>query len=155
MATTDLRFEAFYPHAPARVWLALTDAHLIEAWLLPNDFLPKIGHFFTFRARPQPGFDGVIHGEVIECHAPHRLGYKWSASGLATRVHWTLTAHPGGGTDVVLEHDGFIGMKGLIARPVAEKNWSRLVLPVRLRAVLDALDEGGRLPEGTAVPPLR
>src|SRR5436190_7560466 len=107
---SDLRFETWYAHAPEKVWRAITDSELLSAWLLPNDFAPRRGHFFTLRTRPQAGFDGVVHGEVMECEAPRRLSYKWTAGGLSTRVFWSLAPHPSGGTDVVVEHEGFVGM---------------------------------------------
>jgi uncharacterized protein YndB with AHSA1/START domain len=34
---------------PEKVWRALTERALIEAWLMPNDFQAVLGHRFTFR----------------------------------------------------------------------------------------------------------
>jgi uncharacterized protein YndB with AHSA1/START domain len=39
--------EVFYPHAPERVWRALTDSAVIAKWLMPNTFEPKLGAQFT------------------------------------------------------------------------------------------------------------
>ncbi|HEY6732591.1 MAG TPA: SRPBCC domain-containing protein, partial [Roseiarcus sp.] len=40
------------PHPPEKVWRALTEAHLIEQWLMTNDFEPRLGALFTLRAKP-------------------------------------------------------------------------------------------------------
>ena len=59
--------DSFLPHPPAKVWNALTDPALLAAWLMPNDFVPALGHRFTFQTEPVPaqGFDGVIRCEVL------------------------------------------------------------------------------------------
>jgi uncharacterized protein YndB with AHSA1/START domain len=42
------------PHPPEKVWGALTQGPLIEAWLMRNDFLAVVGHKFNFSATPIP-----------------------------------------------------------------------------------------------------
>jgi uncharacterized protein YndB with AHSA1/START domain len=46
------------------VWRAPTQSALIAEWLMQNDFEPKVGHHFIFRAAPAPGWTGVTHCEV-------------------------------------------------------------------------------------------
>ncbi len=70
-----LRFEVLYPHPPERVWRALTDRRMLAEWLMPNDFEPRLGHRFTFRTDPAPGFDGTVRCQVIELDEPRRLSY--------------------------------------------------------------------------------
>lgn len=99
------------PHPPEKVWRALTTSALIDEWLMENDFQPVPGHRFHFRAKPVPGWSGVTHCEVLAVDPPHRLVYSWgdgteSASGLRTRVAWTLTP-VAGGTRVRMEQSGF------------------------------------------------
>ncbi len=99
------------PHPPERVWRALTQAPLIEEWLMKNDFEPEVGRRFQFRATPVPGWSGVTNCEVVEVDPPRRLAYRWgdgseSDSGLRTLVTWTLTP-TAGGTLVRMEHSGF------------------------------------------------
>ncbi|MGH7080130.1 MAG: SRPBCC family protein [Acetobacteraceae bacterium] len=53
-ATRTLVIERELPHPPEKVWHALTEAPLIEDWLMKNDFQPVVGHRFTFRADPVP-----------------------------------------------------------------------------------------------------
>lgn len=100
-------------HAPEKVWRALTASDAIATWLMQNDFQPRVGHRFNFRARPIPGmWNGVTDCEVLEVDAPRRLVYSWNASGeeaeggLKTIVTWTLTPE-GGGTRVRMEQAGF------------------------------------------------
>jgi uncharacterized protein YndB with AHSA1/START domain len=109
--TRSLIVERVLPHAPQKVWRALTSADLITQWLMRNDFEPKRGHRFTFRATPIAGWSGVTNCEVLEIEPPRRLVYTWgdgseSASGLKTVVTWTLTEE-GNGTRVRMEQSGF------------------------------------------------
>lgn len=109
--TKSIVVERLMAHPPEKVWQALTRSHLIEDWLMRNDFRPVVGHRFQFRATPVPGWSGVTNCEVLEVDEPHRLTYSWgdgteSDSGLKTMVTWTLTATDGG-TRVRMEHSGF------------------------------------------------
>jgi uncharacterized protein YndB with AHSA1/START domain len=40
--------EISYP--PEKIWRALTQPHLIEEWLMKNDFKPVVDHRFNLRA---------------------------------------------------------------------------------------------------------
>src|ERR1700743_1762055 len=93
--TRSVVIEREFAFPPEKIWRALTQSHLIEEWLMKNDFKPVVGHKFNFRARPVMGWNGVADCEVLEV-APHRrLVYAWSASGeqardgLKTIVTWT------------------------------------------------------------------
>ena len=37
------------PYPPEKIWRALTQPHLIEEWLMKNDFKPVVGHRFSLR----------------------------------------------------------------------------------------------------------
>jgi hypothetical protein len=41
-----------------------TQSALIAEWLLPNDFKPEVGHRFTLRSQPPPGWNGSVNCEV-------------------------------------------------------------------------------------------
>ena len=108
--------ESDLPDAPERVWLALTDPKLLEAWLMPNDIRAEVGHRFTFRTQAVPGWDGVVQCEVLEAVPFERLVYSWGGGStkldgyghrLDTVVTWTLTPDGKGGTILHLEHAGF------------------------------------------------
>lgn len=104
----DLKTEFFYPHPPERVWQVLTSARALAAWLMDNDFKPRVGHKFRFQAQPQQGSDETIHCEVIELDEPRSLSYTWRGSLMSqpTIVTWTLEPVDGG-TRLKLEHKGF------------------------------------------------
>ncbi|HTW35084.1 MAG TPA: SRPBCC domain-containing protein [Rhizomicrobium sp.] len=120
--TRSIVVERTMPHPPEKIWRALTQSPLIEAWLMKNDFESKVGHRFTFRATPVPGWKGVTNCEVVTVEPPHRLVYRWgngteSDTGLKTVVTWTLTPQSGG-THVRMEQSGFrpqdeAGYKGM------------------------------------------
>jgi uncharacterized protein YndB with AHSA1/START domain len=78
--------------------------------MFPNDFLPRVGHHFTFRVPPNPKvkFDGlIVRCEVLECEPPASLVFSWSAGGLDdTRVSFRLEPD-GDGTRLLFEHSGF------------------------------------------------
>jgi len=94
------------PHPPEKIWRALTQASLMDAWLMSNDFQPVVGHQFTLRTKPMPHWDGVIDCEVLVIEPYHRLSYRWNALGLKSVVTWTLTPTTGG-THVRMEQSGF------------------------------------------------
>jgi uncharacterized protein YndB with AHSA1/START domain len=109
--TRSIVVERDMPHSPEKIWRALTSSALIADWLMENDFAPEVGHKFQFRARPVPGWSGITNCEVVEADPPRQLAYDWgdgseSASGLRTRVTWTLTPIAGG-THVRMEQSGF------------------------------------------------
>lgn len=111
-ATCSLVFERVLRHPPAKVWKALTRSWLIAEWLMPNDFRAEIGHHFTLRAAPLPGWSGTTRCEVVAVDEPRLLAYRWgdgteSASGVKTVVTWTLTPQADGGTLLRLEQSGF------------------------------------------------
>ena len=130
------------PQSPAKVWRALTEPELLAGWLMPNDIRPVVGHAFTFKAQPMPGWDGVVHCEVLEAEPNQRLRYSWrggaEASRLESVVTWTLTP-TSGGTRLVLEHSGFLP-RNAFAFDAMSKGWSGKV-GERLNEVLVRLDE--------------
>lgn len=120
--TKSIVVERTMQHAPERIWRALTESHLVAEWLMKNDIRPVVGHKFTFRATPIPGWSGVTNCEVLAVEAPWRLQYRWgdgteSDSGLVTIVTWTLSV-TADGTLVRMEQSGFrpqdeAGYKGM------------------------------------------
>ena len=130
----EVNLSATYPQAPQDVWRALTDRRLLEQWLMPNDFEPRIGHRFTFRTDPAPGFDGIVHCEVLELVAERRLTIRWQGGGNDTIV--TFSVEPAGsGTKLHLSHTGFTGIKGRLIGSMLGNGW-RNMLDKRLPRLL-------------------
>jgi uncharacterized protein YndB with AHSA1/START domain len=120
--TKTLVVERTMSHPPEKIWRALTMTPMVAEWLMQNDFQPVVGHRFTFRAKPMPGWKGYTNCEVKEVVEPTRLVYSWgdgteSDAGLMTVVTWTLTP-TANGTLVRMEQSGF--------RPVDEMGFKAM-----------------------------
>jgi len=95
------------PHAPAKVWRALTEPALLAEWLLPvADLALERGAEFAFTAPPQPGWDGVINCRFVEIDPQRTLAYTWRSGDVDTVVTFTLTPTDGG-TRLSLVQSGF------------------------------------------------
>jgi uncharacterized protein YndB with AHSA1/START domain len=130
--------EVAYPRD--MVWAALTDSRQLGAWLMPNDFAPKVGHRFTFTSKPAPGFDGVVRCEVLELRPPERVAFTWVGGPLDTVVSFDL-AEVAGGTRITLRHAGFAGAANLLPRVVLGFGW-RSLLGKKLVAHLAGVSHG-------------
>jgi uncharacterized protein YndB with AHSA1/START domain len=93
--------EREFAHPPEKLWRALTQPHLIEAWLMKNDFLPVAGHRFKLSADW-----GSVDCQVEELEPLKTLSYTWSAMGLESVVTWTLNPTDKG-TRLRMEQAGF------------------------------------------------
>jgi len=108
----------FYPQPPQAVWEYLTNAELMQLWLMPTDFQPIVGHDFHFKTKPIPSldFDGVVYCKVLEIVPFKNLSYSWrtgpgdGAITIDSVVMWKLQPK-GDGTELVLEHTGFKEME--------------------------------------------
>ena len=132
-----VQLDAFYPVPPERVWRALTDPVALAQWLRPNDFEPRVGHRFQFRAAPRPGWRGIVDCEVTELDPPRRLSYSWKGDPdwkSPTVVTWTL-APEGEGTRLRLQHTDFEGLTGWVLSLILKGGW-RSMLRSKLPAVL-------------------
>jgi uncharacterized protein YndB with AHSA1/START domain len=86
---------------PEKIWRALTQPHLIEEWLMKNDFEPVRDHRFKFRADW-----GAVDCRVLAVEPNKTLSYTWGGYGLASVVTWTLTP-TSTGTLLRMEQVGF------------------------------------------------
>jgi uncharacterized protein YndB with AHSA1/START domain len=100
-ATRSVIVERNLPYPPEKIWRALTQPHLIEAWLMKNDFKPVEGHRFALRADW-----GTVDCQVTTVEPNRTLSYSWAAMGLHSVVTWKLT-QAGPGTHLRMEHAGF------------------------------------------------
>src|SRR5579872_4409264 len=99
--TLSVVVERELPFPPEKIWRALTQPHLIEEWLMKNDFKPVVGHRFNLRADW-----GDVDCQVMAAEPNQTQSYTWAAYGLASVVTWTLTP-TSTGTHLRMEQSGF------------------------------------------------
>jgi uncharacterized protein YndB with AHSA1/START domain len=105
--TESIALEFDLPHAPEKVWRALTDPALLAEWLLPvvaSKLEP--GAEFTFKAPPQPGWDGTVNCRFLEIETHKKLSYTWIVGDIDTVVTFML-APTDSGTRLSLTQSGF------------------------------------------------
>ncbi|GLQ56875.1 SRPBCC family protein [Devosia nitrariae] len=96
------------PYPAEKIWRALTQPHLMEEWLMKNDFKPDVGHHFNLRG----DWGGVLDCEVLDIEPERTLSYTWNfahedpAYGLTSVVTFTLTPTDAG-THLRVEQSGF------------------------------------------------
>ena len=106
--TRSVVVEREIAHPPEKIWRALTQPHLIEEWLMKNDFKPVVGHNFNLRG----DWGGVLDCEVLAVEPHKKLTYTWNfkheeaAYNLTSVVAWTLTPMRTG-THLRMEQSGF------------------------------------------------
>ena len=71
--TRSVVVEREIPYPPEKLWRALTQPHLIEEWLMKNDFSPAVGHRFNLRGE----WGGVLDCEVLTVEPNRTLSYTW------------------------------------------------------------------------------
>ena len=96
------------PHPREKIWRALTQPHLVEEWLMKNDFQAVVGHRFNLRGE----WGGVLDCEVLAVEPNRRLTYTWNfahedaAFDLKSVVTFILTPTTTG-TQLRMEQSGF------------------------------------------------
>lgn len=153
----NIRIEKTLPFPHEQVWQALTDFKILSSWFMPTDILPKLGQEFTFHMKPQRGWDGITHCQIIELEAGKRIAftYRGEATGekalacagvhshqadkvgkriftqLDTVLSFTLTPeYDCGGkeqTTLVMEHTGFKGIKLMVVSLIMGAGWRKLL----------------------------
>ncbi len=99
--TRSVVVEREIAHPPERVWRALTQQHLIEEWLMKNDFRPEPGHRFSLTAAW-----GGVECQVLSVRPHEAISYSWNTKDLESVVAWTLTP-TATGTLLRMEQTGF------------------------------------------------
>ena len=116
--TRTVVVEREMPYPAEKIWRALTQPHLIEEWLMKNDFTPQVGHRFNLRG----DWGGVLDCEVLEIEPKRTLSYTWNfahadaAYNLKSVVTFTLTPtqhrHPPAHGAVGLPAGSEAGLRG-------------------------------------------
>ena len=106
--TRSVAVQREVPFPPEKIWRALTQPHLIEEWLMKNDFKPEVGHSFNLRG----DWGGVLDCEVLAVEPNRTLTYTWNFShddpayDLRSVVTFTLVPTDTG-TRLRVEQSGF------------------------------------------------
>ena len=106
--TRSVVIERDLPFPPGKLWRALTQPHLIEEWLMKNDFRPVVGHAFHLSG----DWGGVLDCEVLTVEPERTLSYTWDyahddpAYAMKSVVTFTLTPTDAG-THLRVEQAGF------------------------------------------------
>lgn len=105
--TESITFEFDLSHSPQKVWRALTDPELLTQWLLLVVGLElEPGAAFTFKAPPQPEWDGIVNCRFLEIEPRKKLSWTWVVGDIDTVVTFTLTPTESG-TQLSLVQSGF------------------------------------------------
>jgi uncharacterized protein YndB with AHSA1/START domain len=139
----SLKFQMTYPHPPTKVWRVLTTREHIAQWLMENDFEPRLGHKFQFRAKPVGGWDGVVHAEVLELVPERKLAIAWKSNMIDTTVTFLLEP-VAEGTRLTLLHTGFKGVKQVMVSYILGSGWKGMVQK-GIPALIGKLEKEGRL----------
>lgn len=139
----DIKHNWFLEHPADKVWEYLTDPELLSQWLMENNFKPIVGHRFQFHTKPviKFGFDGNVYCEVLEVIPLKKLSYSWKGGPekgkitLDSIVTWTLTPKSKG-TELLLEHKGFKGLKNFMGYFFMNMGWKKKILK-RLQTLLN------------------
>jgi uncharacterized protein YndB with AHSA1/START domain len=104
----DIQMEEILPVPIERVWHALTDASMLERWLMrTHDYQAKVGTRFTFHTERSGDCGGHVECEVLELSPPHRLVWSWLSvdDPARTQLVIELERHDQG-THLTLRHTG-------------------------------------------------
>ena len=148
--TRTIKLKKVLPYPQDKVWQALTDPQLLGSWFMENNIEPMQGHYFTFRMKPQKGWDGVTHCEIIAVEPQKHIAYTYRGEatgekalacagihsdtadkltkGIFTRLDTILsfTLEPTcGGTILRLEHSGYNGMKLVLISLIMQMGWKK------------------------------
>ncbi len=134
--TRSVVVEREFPHPPEKIWRALTQPHLVEEWLMKNDFRPIVGHRFNLRRNPKPDVNIVADCEVLVVEPNRTLSYSFDALGLESVITWTLTP-TAAGTRLRMEQSGFRPDQGQALRG-ATAGWHQFL--TKLEQVLARID---------------
>jgi uncharacterized protein YndB with AHSA1/START domain len=148
--TRTIKLKTILPYPQEKVWRALTDPKLLGSWFMENNIEPIQGHYFTFRMKPQKGWDGITHCEIIAVEPQKYISYSYRGEatgekalacagihsdtgdkltkGIFTELDTVLSfrLEPScGGTILHLEHSGYKGLKLSIISLIMQMGWKK------------------------------
>lgn len=101
------------------VWSYFSDANLLAAWMMRNDFTGGPGESFSFFAEPSGDWDGQVRCSLLEYDPPAKIAFTWDANtiGADTVVTFELEER-GEETFLRLTHANFEQAAGDVERLV-------------------------------------
>lgn len=75
--TRTIKLKTVLPYSQDNVWQALTDRKVLGGWFMQNNIEPIQGHYFTFKMKPQKGWDGIAHCEITDIKPQEYLAYTY------------------------------------------------------------------------------
>lgn len=161
--TRTIKLKTVLLYDQEKVWQALTDPKLLGSWFMENNIEPTQGHYFTFRMKPQKGWDGITHCEIISVELQKHISYTYRGEatgekalacagihsdtadkltkGIFTKLDTVLSftlESTFGGTILYLEHSGYQGLKLVIISLIMQMGWKKQ-LTKKLPKVLERL----------------
>ena len=158
-----IKLRTVLPYSQEKVWAALTNPKLLGKWFMENDIEPTQGHAFTFKMKPQKGWDGITHCKIIAVDPPGYISYTYRgeatgektlacagihseaadtlAKGIFAKLDTVLsfTLEPTcGGTILSMEHSGYEGFKLYLISIVMKMGWKKQ-LKKKLPRVLEQM----------------
>lgn len=162
MART-IKLKTVLPYPQEKVWQALTEPKWLGSWFMENNIEPTQGHYFTFRMKPQKGWDGVTHCEVISVEPEKSIAFTYRGEATGEKALACAGVHSDkadkftkgifakldtvlsfrleptcGGTILSMEHSGYKGLKLVIISFIMQMGWKKQ-LRKRLPKVLERM----------------
>lgn len=105
----------------ARFWRRKLESLAVEQWLMPNDFEPHVGHDFTLRAEPAPGFDGIVRCRVLAIDDGSRSLYRERLPAVLARMREDGTLAGEAAPEEACGPKGLWSLLAAVFRPVLGK----------------------------------
>ncbi len=104
----DVSIEELFAAPIERVWQALTDAAMIERWLMSTSgFEARVGARFSLGEGPRADCSGHVECEVLELSPPRRMVWSWRAAEDPATTRLLIELEPSEqGTRLTLRHTG-------------------------------------------------
>jgi uncharacterized protein YndB with AHSA1/START domain len=148
--TRTIKLKTFLPYSQEKVWVALTNSKVLSTWFMENNIEPKEGHYFTFKMKPQKGWDGITHCEIKAVEPLKHIAYTYRGEatgekalacagihldtadkltkGIFTKLDTVLTfkLEPTcGGTILLMEQSGYKGLKLFLISMIMQVGWKK------------------------------
>ena len=107
-----------------------------------------VGNQFRFVGKRVPGWDGVVDCEVVDVEPPFMLRHTWKGDEREPSIVTWRIEPTESGSRLTYDHTGFRGVDGIIMLKFVLGPVRRRMLTSGLPAVLDAIDDSGRLCRG-------